>query len=143
MVSLDTDVGRIASWPTRERVNALKRIIPRARVNAVLARHGRSKRFCPRLPDGFRVWFVIAMGMFSRDSYQQVFRWLQWYRPTGVPGRQGLVKEIAEALLPERRNRINPRVIKVKMSRWEKKKPKPLHPPQPGKEFRDAIVMLH
>ena len=90
MVSLDTDVGRIACWPTRERVAALKRIIPRARVNAVLARHGRSKRFCRRLPDWFMVWFVIAMGLFGRDSYRQVFRWLQPHRPAGVPGRSTL-----------------------------------------------------
>ena len=66
---------------------------------------------CPKSPRGLRAW------------------------------RETLVQEIAEEILPKRRNRINPRVINVKMSRWEKKKPKHLHPPQPEKEFRDAIVI--
>jgi hypothetical protein len=33
------------------------------------------------------VWFVIAMALFCRDSYRQVFRWLTRYRPKGTPGR--------------------------------------------------------
>ena len=57
--------------------------------------------------------------------------------------RQALVQEIAEEILPERRNRINPRVIKIKMSRWEKKKPEHRRYPQPAKEFRDAVVLLN
>ena len=57
----------------------------------------------------------------------------QWYRD--------LVAEIAEEVLPERRNRINPRVIKRKMSNWRKKRPEHRNYPQPRKEFRDAIVM--
>jgi hypothetical protein len=33
------------------------------------------------------VWFVIALGLFCRDSYRHVFKWLQPYTPTGTPGR--------------------------------------------------------
>jgi hypothetical protein len=56
---------------------------------------------------------------------------------------QSLLSEIGEEVLPERRNRINPRVIKRKMSNWKKKRPEHRHYPQPSKEFHEAIVMLH
>src|SRR6185437_4370126 len=57
----------------------------------------------------------------------------RWYRD--------LVAEVAEEVLEERRDRINPRVIKRKMSNWRKKRPEHRHYPQPHKGFRDAIVM--
>jgi len=53
-----------------------------------------------------------------------------------------LLEEIREEIIPPRRNRINPRVIKRKMSKWKKKRPQHRHYPQPIKDFRDAIVML-
>ncbi len=90
MISVDKEVAQFASWPTRERIRALKRIIPRANVEAVLARGGRGQRFCRRLPGWFMIWFVIALGLFCRDSYRQVFRWLQPYRRDGTPGRSTL-----------------------------------------------------
>ncbi len=55
----------------------------------------------------------------------------RWYRD--------LLAEIAEETLPERRNRLNPRVIKRKMSKWPKKKPEHRRSPQPTKTFRDAV----
>lgn len=90
MFFVDKEVALCASWPTRERIRALKRIIPRANVEAVLKRCGRAKGFCGRLPGWFMVWFVIALGLFGRDSYRQVFRWLQPYRRDGTPGRSTL-----------------------------------------------------
>ena len=90
MISVDKEVAQFASWPTRERISALKRIIPRANVEAALARCGRAKGFCRRLPDWFMIWFGIALGLFCRDSYRQVFRWLQPYRRNGTPGRSTL-----------------------------------------------------
>jgi hypothetical protein len=54
-----------------------------------------------------------------------------------------LLAEIAEEVLPERRNRINPRVIKRKMSNWRKKRPEHRHYPQPTKKFRQSVVMLN
>jgi len=64
-------------------------------------------------------------------------------RPAGVRRWwENLLAEIGEEVIPPRRNRINPRVIKRKMSKWKKKRPEHRPYPQPTKEFRDAIVMI-
>jgi hypothetical protein len=55
---------------------------------------------------------------------------------------EDLLGEIAEETLPPRRNRINPRVIKRKYSKWKVKRPCHRHYPQPTKSFREGIVML-
>src|SRR3954469_13975470 len=85
VIDISKEADAFASWPTRERLRALKRIIPRSRVEDVLARTGRDRNPCPRLPGWFLVWFVIALGLFCRDCYRQVFRWLQPFRPGGTP----------------------------------------------------------
>ena len=91
MIDISKEADAFASWPTRERLRALKRIIPRARVEEVLARTGHDRAHCSRLPGWFMVWFVIALGLFCRDSYRQVFRWLQPYRSkAGTPRRTTL-----------------------------------------------------
>jgi Insertion element 4 transposase N-terminal/Transposase DDE domain len=87
VIDIGTEVDTLASWPTRERTRALKRIIPRARVEEVLARTGQDRTRCPRLPGWFMAWFVIALGLFCRDCYRQVFRWLQPFRPGAIPPR--------------------------------------------------------
>jgi len=87
MTSLYTAPATLAQWPTAERVRALKRILPRAKVQAVLRRTGHARRRYLRLPAWFLVWFVIALGLFCRDSYRQVFKWLQPFRRHGTPGR--------------------------------------------------------
>ena len=56
---------------------------------------------------------------------------------------ENLLAEIAEGVLPPRRDRVNPRVIKRKMSRWPKKRAKHRDYPQPTKHFRKSIVMLN
>lgn len=110
MIGVDKEVGRYASWPTGERIAALKRILPRGKVKEVLAMVGADKRFCRRLPGWFMVWFVVALGLFSRDSYRQVFRWLVSYRPKETPGRSTMcearkrlgvapVRRLAEAVI--------------------------------------------
>lgn len=53
-----------------------------------------------------------------------------------------LITEIAEEKIEPRRNRVNPRVIKKKMSKWPKKPPGHQCYPQPTKPFGDAIVMI-
>src|SRR3954469_13623553 len=90
VIDIGTEVDALASWPTRERTRALKRIIPRARVEEVLARTGHDRARCRRLPGWFLVWFVIALGLFCRDCYRQVFRWLQPFRPGAIPPRSTL-----------------------------------------------------
>lgn len=78
-------------WSDAERMKALKRIVPARAIRSVLQRTRRGLRPCRRLPRWFVVWFVIAMGWFSRDNYCQVFRWLQRFNPQrGVPGRSTL-----------------------------------------------------
>lgn len=84
------EVGRVASWPTRERIKALKRIVPRQKIQVVLDGCGKVPEKRYRLPNWFMVWFVIALGLFCRDCYRQVFRWLQPYRRNGTPGRSTL-----------------------------------------------------
>jgi hypothetical protein len=59
----------------------------------------------------------------------------RWYRE--------LLAEIAEETLAERRDRVNPRVIKCKMSKWPKKRPEHRHNPQPTKTFRKSLVIIH
>src|SRR3954471_16772401 len=87
VIDIRQEPDALASWPTRERLRALKRIIPRAQVEDALVRCGRERAACPRLPGWFMVWFVIALGLFCRDCYRQVFRWLQPFRPNAIPPR--------------------------------------------------------
>jgi hypothetical protein len=57
----------------------------------------------------------------------------EWY--------QRLVSEMARQKLRARRNRWYPRVVKRKMKKWDKKRPKHRHPPQPAKEFAESVVI--
>jgi hypothetical protein len=58
----------------------------------------------------------------------------EWY--------QRLLKEVRRQKLRPRRDRWYDRVIKQKMSKWKKKRPEHLRPPQPTKPFGDAVVLL-
>jgi len=73
-----------------QRLNALYRIIPRDKVKRILASTGRHQAFCSRLPNLFMVYFVLAIGLFCRDSYRQVFRWLKPWKRGNVPDRSAL-----------------------------------------------------
>lgn len=90
MSVLDKDVALAVRWSTAERVRALKRIVSRKSIEKVCLPSLSKRRHCRRLPRWFVVWFVIALALFCRDSYQQVFRWLQRFRPKGTPGRSTL-----------------------------------------------------
>jgi hypothetical protein len=57
-----------------------------------------------------------------------------WYR--------GLLWEIQAERTDPRRNRINPRVIKRKVSKWKKKQPAHRHLPPLKKTFRETVVMI-
>ncbi|HZU37591.1 MAG TPA: IS4 family transposase [Gemmataceae bacterium] len=52
-----------------------------------------------------------------------------------------LIAEIAEEVLEPRRDRVNPRVIKRKMSNGKKKRPEHRAYPQPTKTFRESLVI--
>jgi hypothetical protein len=57
----------------------------------------------------------------------------EWYRR--------LTDEVSRQVLRPRRNRCYPRVVKRKMKKWDKKRPKHNHPPQPSKPFAESIVI--
>jgi len=54
---------------------------------------------------------------------------------------QRLLADIAAVRLPERRARINPRVVKQKMSNFKLKRAEHYQPPKPTKSFREAVVI--
>ncbi len=56
---------------------------------------------------------------------------------------EALIWEMSQERTELRRNRINPRVIKQKMSKWKKKRPKHFHPPPLTKTFVESVVMLN
>ncbi len=53
-----------------------------------------------------------------------------------------MIQHIAVGRLPPRENRINPRVVKKKMSNFAKKRPEHWHPPQPQTSFLQSVVIL-
>jgi hypothetical protein len=55
---------------------------------------------------------------------------------------KAVIWEMGQETIPLRRNRVNPRVIKRKMSRWDKKQPEHRKIPPLKKRFEDCIVML-
>jgi hypothetical protein len=56
---------------------------------------------------------------------------------------EAVVWEIGRERIPARRNRINPRVIKRKMSRWKKCRPQHRKQEPLTKTFDQTVVMLH
>ena len=80
MERIDTELDRFAQWPSGERIAALKSLLPQSLLTEVLAESTRPSRYCCRLPNWFMLWFVVGIGLFSRDSYRQVYKWLQPFR---------------------------------------------------------------
>lgn len=56
---------------------------------------------------------------------------------------RGLLTLIGQCRLPPRENRINPRVVKRKMSKFAKKRPQHYRLPQPQKPFLETVGMLN
>jgi hypothetical protein len=56
---------------------------------------------------------------------------------------QALLEEMSCERTDPRRNRINPRVIKQKVSKWPKKRPQHFRPPRLTKTFSESVVMLN
>ena len=54
-----------------------------------------------------------------------------------------LLWELGQERTEPRRNRINPRVIKQKISKWPKKRSQHRHPPPLTKTFMQSVVMLN
>ena len=47
-IDISKEAAACANWPTRERLRALKRIIPRADIEGVLQRTGKDRTHCRR-----------------------------------------------------------------------------------------------
>lgn len=85
----------------------------------------------------------------DRLSFTGCFHILQCRLPECVAHRpcsldewyQALLSEMRQETNPPRRNRINPRVIKRKMSKWNKKQPHHRKPEPLRKSFLDTVVM--
>lgn len=58
----------------------------------------------------------------------------EWY--------QGLLWEMGRARIEQRRNRVNPRVVKRKMSKFKKKRPEHRPAPRLTKRFIETVVLL-
>lgn len=58
----------------------------------------------------------------------------QWY--------ENVLWEMSQEVLEPRRNRIHPRVIKQKISKWPKKRPEHFHPPPLTKTFEESVDMV-
>jgi hypothetical protein len=91
---------------------------------------------------------VVACQDPDRLSFTDSLRIVQCHLPE-APGQatevwyHRLLREVRQQVLRPRRDRWYPRVIKRKMSNWKKKRPEHLHPPQPTKPFRNAVVLLN
>lgn len=83
----------------------------------------------------------------DRISFLNSLRVIQCQLPEspGKPTEEwylDLLREVRRQQLRPRRDRWYPRVVKRKMSKWNKKRPQHRRPPQPTKPFREAIVLL-
>lgn len=83
----------------------------------------------------FRGSFQILKTRLPECTATQPRGLLQWF--------QNLISELAQERIEARRNRINPRVIKRKMSRWPKCRPKHRGIPTLTQTFVQSIVMIH
>jgi hypothetical protein len=54
-----------------------------------------------------------------------------------------LFEEIQQERIEPRRNRVNPRVVKQKISKWPKKRPEHRGIPPPAKVFAESVVLLN
>ena len=84
------EAQEFASWPVKQRLAALQRIVPKAKIQEILRSRATHREVCRRCPSWFMVWFIIGLGLWCKDCYRQIFRWLQPYRKDGTPGRSTL-----------------------------------------------------
>ena len=90
MVRIGMEAAQLRRWSDRQRLMAIKRIIPRRKVTAALRQAGRGQTCCLRTSDEFMVWFVVGLGLFCNDCYRQIYRWLVPWKKGDVPGRSTL-----------------------------------------------------
>ena len=87
----------------------------------------------------------------DRLSFTGCFQILQCRLPESSSGTRetfaqwcaSLLWELQQERIEPRRNRVNPRVIKRKMSKWNKKRPEHRRLRPLTKRFEETVVMLH
>jgi hypothetical protein len=89
-------------------------------VDEVLAETGRVQQRNRLLPARLVVYFVLAMCLFSGQSYEELARLLTAGRLARAV--KATHTELLERPLPPRRRRANPRVIKRKVAGWPLKR---------------------
>ncbi len=88
--------------------------------------------------DPDRISFVHALHVI-----QEAIPEFQMTAPEQLPRLYArLLRDIANKLLPPRRTRTNPRVVKRKMSNFKLKRPEHYHWPQPQCSFREAVAVI-
>lgn len=115
--------------PGDERLRALERIIPLDTVQQVLRQTGHDRRHYTRLPAWFMVFFVVGLGLFCKDSYRQIFKWLQRFRQGATPGRSTLA-EARKGLGIAPLRALSKRVVQLQGT-----------PDTPGAFYRDLRLM--
>ena len=88
----------------------------------------------------------------DRISFKACFQILKTRLPEYHPAEgktrledwlRAVIWEMGNEIIPPRRNRINPRVIKRKMSKWDKARPEHRNLLPLKKTFHETIVLLH
>jgi len=90
MSLISTELGKFTQWPSDQRTAAIQRLIPQTILDSVLHPNLQQAPPCPRLPPWFMLWFVVGIALFQRDSYRQIFKWLQPFQPNNTPARSTL-----------------------------------------------------
>jgi Insertion element 4 transposase N-terminal/Transposase DDE domain len=81
---------------------------------------------------GCRAILTNRLPEYARGGPQSLAAWYE-----------ALLWEMQQEVIEPRRNRVNPRVIKRKMSKWPKKRPEHRGIPPLQKRFEETVVMLH
>lgn len=72
----------------RVRIGILTKVFTAELVDAAIAAHDQAERRRRLLPARLVVYFVLALCLFARDSYEEVLRVLTG----GIPGSRALVR---------------------------------------------------
>jgi len=72
----------------RVRIGILTKVFTAELVDAAIAKHGRAERCRRLLSARLVVYFVLALCLFARESYEDVLRVLT----SGIPGSRALAR---------------------------------------------------
>jgi len=105
------------------------------------ALHATSALHAKPVPTFREPWRLENHGFFSvlLDAVSE----FQMVVPDQLPQLyERLLRDITQVILPPRRNRINPRVVRRRQVKFHCKQPWHYHWPQPTQAFREAIALI-